>query len=312
MANSILWQLAGNIDPLGRYNQGLQQYQKQQTVLQQLAGQEADRQFNRERDQRNFEWQQQESQRSQSNADRAFNAQRSDAASANARADRAYQLQLLGLRQDDVKEVKNADGSTSLVRIPRDPNAPPQPITIPGQTQAPRNPYAPAGKVTDEQAKAAGYANRMAESNDIINSLQGINQTPSGWVGGVVSNTLPAGVANQVVGQDRQKFIQAQRDFINSILRRESGAVISDSEFASARQQYFPQPGDSPEVLKQKEQNRRTALEGIMGAAGPSYTPPKNYMPKQQQGQIGDGAIAVNPQTGQRIRFQNGQWVPAQ
>ena len=40
---------------------------------------------------------------------------------------------------------------------------------------------------------------------------------------------------------DRQKFEQAQRDWINANLRKESGAVIADSEFENAAQQYFPQ-----------------------------------------------------------------------
>jgi hypothetical protein len=315
--NGILWQLVSGIDPLGQLSRGIQQGQQRQTVLEQLAGQREDRQFARETNARDFQFRTEESQRNQGNADRAFSASRTDAASANARADRAYQLQLLGLRQDDVKEVKNADGSTTLVRIPRDPNAAPVPINIPGNNQAPRNPYAPNGKTTDEQAKAAGYSNRMAASNDIIGRFEGINDSPTGWAGGVIANTLPQSMSNNMLSAPRQQFMQAQRDFINAVLRRESGAVISDSEFANARQQYFPQPGDSTEVLKQKAANRLTAIQGIMGAAGPSYQPPQNYHPQQQtqqpqQPQIQNGMFARNPQTGQRIQFQNGQWVPAQ
>jgi hypothetical protein len=95
----------------------------------------------------------------------------------------------------------------------------------------------------------------------------------------VISNVAP-NAANAALSPERQKFVQAQRDFINAILRRESGAVISDSEFANARQQYFQQPGDSKEVLAQKAANRLQAIQGIMGAAGQNYTPPKNYQTK--------------------------------
>lgn len=62
---------------------------------------------------------------------------------------------------------------------------------------------------------------------------------------------------------------QAQRNFVNAVLRRESGAVISDEEFANAAQQYFPQPGDSPAVVAQKAQNRMTAIAGVRRASGP-------------------------------------------
>lgn len=41
---------------------------------------------------------------------------------------------------------------------------------------------------------------------------------------------------------DRQQFEQAQRNFINSVLRQESGAAIADSEFENAKKQYFPMP----------------------------------------------------------------------
>ena len=63
---------------------------------------------------------------------------------------------------------------------------------------------------------------------------------------------------------DRFKQIeQAQRDFINAVLRRESGAVIGEPEFENARLQYFPQPGDTPEVVKQKQKNREMQFAKI-------------------------------------------------
>lgn len=55
MANGILWQLVGNVNPLGEYATGLNKYNQQQNILQQLAGQEQDRQFRQETDARNFQ-----------------------------------------------------------------------------------------------------------------------------------------------------------------------------------------------------------------------------------------------------------------
>lgn len=60
MANQgILWQLVGGIDPLGQYAQGLNNYNKQQTVLEQLQGQREDRQFSRDRFGQEFQYRQQ-------------------------------------------------------------------------------------------------------------------------------------------------------------------------------------------------------------------------------------------------------------
>jgi hypothetical protein len=80
-----------------------------------------------------------------------------------------------------------------------------------------------------------------------------------------------------------QQVMQAQRDFINSILRKESGASISPAEFANAKRQYFPQPNDKPETLAQKVKNRETAvqgiLEGIPETHRPSFKKPSDSWP---------------------------------
>jgi hypothetical protein len=64
---------------------------------------------------------------------------------------------------------------------------------------------------------------------------------------------------------------QAERNFINAVLRRESGATIQPTEFASAEKQYFPRSGDSEKVLEQKKRNREIALQGLRVAAGRAW-----------------------------------------
>jgi hypothetical protein len=126
---------------------------------------------------------------------------------------------------------------------------------------------------TEAQGKANLYASRADEADVIINSLKddysslALNTklgAENMWgIGGLVSP-----IANTLLPANEQKVEQAQRNFINAILRQESGAVITDSEFANAAKQYFPQPGDSKEVLKQKATNRRTAISGLRTMAG--------------------------------------------
>lgn len=119
-----------------------------------------------------------------------------------------------------------------------------------------------------DQAKNAGFADRMVAANAIISDekLQAA-QMDAGKIGW---SKVPV-LGNAMVGTEYQQADQARRDFINAVLRRESGAVISDSEFDNANKQYFPQPFDGPEVLKQKAANRKTAIEGVIRAAGPNY-----------------------------------------
>lgn len=135
--------------------------------------------------------------------------------------------------------------------------------------------------ITESQANANLYASRAVEANRILADLekggvkdsgrinQALSQAP--FVGGglaAINNALP-GVLGGPSG-NQQRYGQAKRDFINAVLRKESGAVISQSEFDNADKQYFPQIGDEPEVIAQKARNREIALQGLAVAAGPA------------------------------------------
>lgn len=124
--------------------------------------------------------------------------------------------------------------------------------------------------LNDAQSKALLFGSRMQEADKVIGGLiAGGTKTPSLIKQGAeavpgVGPLLGMGANKFIASDEQQQLEQAQRDFINATLRRESGAVISDSEFANARQQYFPQPGDAPAVIKQKAKNRKLATQGIL------------------------------------------------
>lgn len=115
-----------------------------------------------------------------------------------------------------------------------------------------------------EQGKNAGFLLRAQDANKNIDNLEKEGQ--SFWNGTV--GRLPV-VGNYALGAGAQKYEQAKRDFVNAVLRQESGAVISDQEFANAERQYFPQPGDTQEVIAQKRQNRENAIAGFRIRSGP-------------------------------------------
>jgi hypothetical protein len=115
--------------------------------------------------------------------------------------------------------------------------------------------------MTDAQSKAALFGSRMQESDKIIQDLAkaGTNKSvPFSNAGFGVGNTVTA-----LSSGSQQQLQQAKRDFINATLRRESGAVISPSEFDNAEKQYFPQIGDAESVIKQKASNRAIATRGV-------------------------------------------------
>jgi hypothetical protein len=121
---------------------------------------------------------------------------------------------------------------------------------------------------TANQTSAAGYAMRMQSSGDIIDKITAENSPAAGW-GGAIQTAIPSNVlTNWAKTSAYQQLEQAQRDFVNAVLRRESGAVINPSEFINAQKQYFPMPGDSAKVLEQKKANRDMTLKGVVSSAG--------------------------------------------
>lgn len=114
--------------------------------------------------------------------------------------------------------------------------------------------------MTEGQAKAALFGARAEQSDKILADL-----AAKGTVKSVPGSNAPfvGGAITAISSEQQQQLSQAKRDFINAVLRRESGAVISPEEFENAEKQYFPQIGDKPETVKQKAANRATAIRGI-------------------------------------------------
>lgn len=125
-----------------------------------------------------------------------------------------------------------------------------------------------AGKpLTEGQSKANVFGSRMAESNAVLEEMvqQGTDQPGMiHRVGQAIGGETGGTLTNWTQSDQQQQVDQAQRDFINATLRRESGASISPAEFANARKQYFPQPGDKDDVKERKSRNRQLAIDTML------------------------------------------------
>jgi len=161
-----------------------------------------------------------------------------------------------------------------------------------------------SSRPTQEEAKAAGFSQRMEASLYVIGNL------PQGSQPGVraaVAGALPiiGGVAQRgAMSAEQQKYKQAADDWIRAKLRQESGAVIGEDEMRKEFETYFPQVGDRPEVIAQKEQARAIATNAMRTTAGRAYQPyvppPPAQVPKE-----GDTAKDRN---NRNIVFRNGRW----
>lgn len=191
---------------------------------------------------------------------------------------------------------------------------------IPGGPADPNTKPAGGKPLNDTQAKALQFGARMQASGEILDQLSqgGVNASIPGsnagyGIGGIVTALQPAAY---------QQLDQAKRDFINAVLRRESGAAISPSEFTSAEKQYFPQPGDSEAVREQKRNNRQLATRGILAEVPDSEarvaavrgtpstaTAPTVPRPKQKSINIaGQDMMAELAPDGKYYVQKNGKW----
>jgi hypothetical protein len=133
-----------------------------------------------------------------------------------------------------------------------------------------------AGKPTVEQSNAAGYAQRMVAADQILANPKIAAAAPG--IGSAVVGVTPLvgdSLKNILQSSETQQYGQAAGDWIRAKLRRESGAAIGLEEEAKEFRTYFPMPGDSAAVIKQKAEARQRANQGVIQAAGKAFVQPQ-------------------------------------
>jgi len=119
-------------------------------------------------------------------------------------------------------------------------------------------------KLPQSQWMAAGFAKRIESAQNVLDRLATEGFDPASFK----SRVIQAGGLTKISDPKQRQWAQAARTIINSILRRESGAAISEGEFTSARLQYFAQLGDDPKTLEQKRRSRLDVLAALNAEAG--------------------------------------------
>lgn len=226
------------------------------------------------------------------NNQRDFAFRESEAKRQQGNADRSFGLQERSANRPVLHTVKDASGNETLVQV--SPDGKVNPIS-PGPSGTPNNPFS-NGKMTTDQAKAGTMVDRMAAAHKVITDNENVNNGAGGFVGGMAAGTpaiRDSAIFNKFASPQRQQVIQAQRNFVNAILRVESGAAISQSEFDNAMRQYFPQPGDTKDIIEQKRNNRLDAMRGMAREAGATYKPPAILIPKDARSGTAGGTPAV-------------------
>ena len=121
--------------------------------------------------------------------------------------------------------------------------------------------------MTETQSNATAFGMRAVEAQKGLNALESQGFGNPG-AGSKLMQSMPI-AGNYVTPEKQQEYNQYKRNFISAVLRKESGAAISNTEFANEDAKYFPQPGDSQSVRQQKSAARDLAIKALQVQAGP-------------------------------------------
>lgn len=118
--------------------------------------------------------------------------------------------------------------------------------------------------LTEAQSKDTVFATRAKGALPIIDQFgDALTSLPES-----VAGSTPV-VGNYMKSPEFQQAEQAGKEFLQAILRKDTGAAITPQETAEYGTVYLPRPGDSPAVLEQKKQSRQRALAAIEAGMPP-------------------------------------------
>lgn len=168
-------------------------------------------------------------------------------------------------------------------------DAPGQTETIFGPDGKPivtRGPAVGGGKpLTEAQSKDLTFATR---ARGALSALEGGNPASLSSRTDVILDALPLGLGREVQSPEYQTAQTAGNEFLQAILRKDTGAAITADEQKLYGETYLPQPGDTPERLAYKKTARERALMALEAGM-----PPDAILRQEQALQTQGGAPNV-------------------
>ena len=126
-------------------------------------------------------------------------------------------------------------------------------------------------KVTAKQAEISFFGKQMQSAQKEMMGLLQKGFDPTSF-----TNAALARLPNEVVPHDIKRYKALTSIFIGAKLRKESGAVISQSEIDEEMKRMFPLRGDDKKTVKFKASIRRLVVEEMKKAAGPAWKDAKS------------------------------------
>lgn len=158
------------------------------------------------------------------------------------------------------------------------------------------------------QTKDALFAERMGRSEIMLRGIIGTPEQPKYDPGSRLNNLWPdtGFVANMTNSQAFRGYQGSAREWIAALLRKDTGAAVTQTEWDFYWPTFFPQPGDSKEVQAQKLNRRVMAAQGLRGAAGPAFDRMYPGFDQEMRDVLGGQAVPGQPKAPQRAAPQVG------
>jgi hypothetical protein len=149
--------------------------------------------------------------------------------------------------------VQLPDGSLGFAQASNRGGAQVVPGMRPPPTEKPEKP------MTEAQAKAATFKSQMeAAERELTGNPIDLSKLSSQFDVAVAST-----VANIAASPAAQRARQAQEQWAEAFLRFKTGAASTEAEVKRNVKTFFPQQGDSPEVIAQKKRMRTQAVKDL-------------------------------------------------
>lgn len=130
----------------------------------------------------------------------------------------------------------------------------------------------PDGSVTFQQgagASAKPFTEGQSKDNVFVTRAQGALAVLEPVAGELASrqnrvlDAVPLGIGRELQSDSYQVAKNAGDEYLSALLRKDTGAAITEGEQALYGVTYLPQPGDGEPVLKAKAEARSRALEAM-------------------------------------------------
>jgi hypothetical protein len=163
-----------------------------------------------------------------------------------------------------------------------------------GQLRFVQGPGAQAKPFTEGQSKDNIYVTRAQGAIEVLDPVADELVSAASRA----ANVDPTGfIRSRIQSPEFQVAQQAGNEFLQAILRKDTGAAITEQEQRLYGQTYLPQPGDSPQVLTEKKAARRRAIDAIRAGMSPAQLIAVERGLSQGQSSNGGGQ-ANAPQSG--------------